>query len=160
MTSSTGLTWTQLESTTNYSYSSNGVQIRGNGTSYAWLNINYPTGDWSAEFKITGMATSSSPYRKCGRIGIMNTFTESDASNSYISGYGAGGTWITLNGVLWNVNDIIRCEYDSTNNKVKYYQNGTSVGELACGGGSANGLMTGTMGTNGITIKDLKIKPL
>ena len=162
LTSSTGLTWTQLEGTINQSYSSNGVAITGSGNAcYAWLsNSFYPTGDYSVEFKITGMNSLSSPYRKCARIGIMNTFTESDATDSYISGYGSGTTWTTLTGVIWNVNDIMRCEYDSANNKVKYYQNDTYVGELACGGGSANGLMVGTMSTTGITIKDLKIKPL
>ena len=160
MTSATGLTWTQLEGTTNFNYSSNGVRISSNAVNYAWLNINYPTGDWSAEFKITAMASSSNPARKMGRIGIMNTFIESTTSTSYISGYGAGGTWIEVSGVVLNVNDVIRCEYDSTNHKVKYYQNNTYIGELACGGGSANGLMVSTMSTNGLTFKDLKIKAL
>ena len=146
-------TWSKLGTNCSYSFSSNGLYVKGtSGGTYLKLDETLPS-TYSIETEITGLESSGA--LKGGTFTCENTFMQSTSSNILIA---------TMNGAeqtvnqTYSVGDTIKIEYDGTN--VKYYKNNSLLGSTGKGSGTYTGFLIRNVVTSGITIKNLKIRSL
>lgn len=129
------------------------MYVKGtSGGTYLKLDETYPS-TYSVEAEIKLLETGGG--LKGGTFTCENTFMQSTSSNILIA---------TMNGAeqtisnTYSVSDTIKIEYDGTN--VKYYKNDSLLGTTSKGSGDYTGFLIRNVGASGITIKNLKIKPL
>lgn len=147
-------TWSKLGTNCSYSFSSNGLYIKGTSRgTYLKLDETYPS-NYSVEMEITKLESTSS--LKGGTFTCENTFMQSSNSNTILIATMNGAEQTISN--TYSIGDTIKIEFDGTN--VKYYKNDSLLGTASKGSGTYTGFSIRNVGTTGITIKDLKIREL
>lgn len=146
-------TWSKLGTNCSYSFSSNGLYVKGtSGGTYLKLDETMPS-HYSVECEIKGLESSGG--LKGSTFTCENTFMQSTSSNILIATMNGAEQTIST---TYSVGDTIKIEYDGTN--VKYYKNGTLLGSTSKGSGTYTDFSIRNVLATGITIKNLKIRSL
>lgn len=147
-------TWSKLGTNCSYSFSSNGLYVKGtSGGTYLKLDETLPS-TYSVEAEVTLLETGAS--LKGGTFTCENTFIQASNSNTILIATMNGAEQTISN--TYSVGDTIKIEYDGTN--VKYYKNGSLLGSTGKGSGDYTGFLIRNVWASGITIKNLKIRSL
>ena len=147
-------TWSKLGTNCSYSFSNNGLYVKGtSGGTYLKLDETYPS-TYSVEMEITKLESTSA--LKGGTFTCENTFMQSSNSNTILIATMNGAEQTISN--TYSVGDIIKIEFDGTD--VKYYKNDSLLGSTGKGSGTYTGFSIRNVVASGITIKNLKIRSL